>query len=154
MKKVLGVVVLLAAILGGNSQAHAGFGPRLFTDQTRYAESEKIAIVLSNEGVASITFDSTWVIERVGMGPVATLEWDESKTTLPGGQTRTWIWDQSADVSMPEFPGVGPGSYRAIVGTSRGPFHADFEIGQYFTLGFSHSTELSFVVWANQSDLV
>jgi hypothetical protein len=86
--------------------------------------------------------------------------WPEAERTVAAGETRIWAWDQLAGGCYGACQNVAAGNQteagRYVVTTKAGgeAVSDNFDIGQYFTLGFDNEPDLTFVVFvANQADV-
>ena len=158
MKKILIVLALLVTTVP--SVAASPAPPPVFdTDSTRYRTGEIVTITLENHTRANLTMENPWVIENARTGDTESIYiWPDDQLVVRAGESRTWAWEQNAGGCYGQCENVhygdpvGPGRYTAIARTSAGEFRAGFQVGEYFTLGFTSRPNIDFVVYVNRPD--
>jgi hypothetical protein len=161
MRKLTTSLIVLALLL---PVAAASGGPRAGrvadTDKRRYLDGEIVTITLRNTTNTPLTMGDTWHITDLRDDQEQSQYiWPEDERTLQPGDERVWMWEQNQGCygicqNVKYGEPSGPGSYQVEIPTEVGPIALQFDIGQYFTLGFRSDESLSFVVWVNTPDEV
>ena len=129
------------------------------SDERRYREEQPVVISVENNALENVTMAKTWTIVDTRTGETeARYEWSDADTTLRPGDRRAWTWNQRTGchgqcAQGPSAP-VGPGRYQLKIETSYGTHHVDFQIGEYFTIGFEGLDEADFIVYVSTADEV
>jgi hypothetical protein len=150
MASVLGVLL----VAGGIASA-GGERPDFDTDKDRYRHREMVVTKLHNDTDRTLRLTSEWSIREKG-GPVrARMYWGEPLDEVAPGETRRWRWPQDFnDCGRPQGActdvggNVPPGRYEVQAELDGEKITRRFDIGRYFTLGFSRSSD-EFILWAN-----
>lgn len=129
--------------------------PSFHTDRARYQPDSVVTVTLVNDSRPELTMENPWVIrDRRSDDVVAYYNWPESDLTVAYSESRVWEWDGTAGChgvcEEPSGEPVGPGTYLAAAATSIGNVTAPFQIGEFFTLGFTSRPALEFVVYVNR----
>lgn len=158
MKKLLVVLTLLAPTVPPVA-ASPPPAPTFDTDSARYRSGEMVTITLENHTRADLTMENPWVIENSRTADTESIYvWAEDQLVVHPGETRTWAWEQDEGGCYGQCENVHygepvrPGRYAAIAQTSAGELRAGFQIGEYFTLGFTSRPNIEFVVYVNRPD--
>ncbi len=162
MKKLTVALALLVVVaLGGVAPASPGGEVRFETDRERYREGVIVTVTLDNETGEDVTMENPWVIENVRTGDTESIYmWPENELIVGPGEQRVWRWEQNDGGCYGECRNVqygdpvGPGRYVAVAQTSEGELRATFDIGEFFTLGFTSRPNAKFVVFVTTPDEV
>ena len=153
------IALVVVVVMGVPSAAASPAPPPGFhADRARYVTGGVVTATLANDSRPELTMENPWVVRnRRTDQVVAFYNWSESDRVVPYGETRVWQWDGTGGChGVCDEPGsgepVGPGSYVAAAMTSLGNVRDRFEIGEFFTLGFTSRPALEFVVYVNRPD--
>lgn len=158
MKKLLVVCALVVATIPPAFASPAP-PPGFDSDRLRYRAGKIVTITLENHTRADLTMENPWVIQNRLTGETESIyNWPDDQVVVAPQDTRVWEWEQNdggcygvcENVHYGEP--VGPGTYVAVANTSAGELRARFEIGEYFTLGFTSRPRAKFVVYVNRAD--
>jgi len=114
---------------------------------------DPVPIRLVNTGTTTITMDPTWDLEWLTGEGSAFYQWPEDELTLAPGESREWTWDQRVNACYGECQNVRPGDpaeagrYRVTTTLDGMDVATEFNLGQYFTLGFDQREKIEFVVF-------
>lgn len=159
MRKIaLGLAVALLA-LAVPASAFPGGQVTFDTDRKRYLENTIVTLTLHNGTGEDITMENPWVIENRRTGDTESIYiWPEDQLVVAPGDDRVWRWEQNDGGCYGQCENVqygepvGAGRYLGIATTSVGDFGAPFDVGEYFTLGFTSRPNIEFVVYVNRPD--
>ncbi|MDP9066797.1 MAG: hypothetical protein M3N53_00425 [Actinomycetota bacterium] len=155
MKKLALCITLIASI-AAPAAAFPGGEVTFDTDFARYREGKIVTLTLHNGTGETITMENPWTIEDRRDGQTESVyTWPDEELVLAPGDDRVWRWEQNGGScygqcqSVQYGEPVGPGRYIGIASTSAGDFAAPFEIGEFFTLGFTSRPDTKFIVYVN-----
>lgn len=158
MKKLSLLCALLFVIAGSPVSAVAPADPELTTDKKRYREKAPVTVTLKNQAEYELAFESPWKIKDSKGNTVSNMYWSQGESPLAQGESLSWVWDQTpndcgSDGACTDVGGwVRPGTYTAIVETQDGTVQTQFQIGEYFTVGFESRPKLRFGVFVARRD--
>ncbi len=155
MKKIglcLAVIVLLAV----PAAAFPGGEVTFDTQFSRYREGKIVTLTLHNGTGEAITMENPWVIEDRRDGHTESVYiWPDDQLVVAPGEERVWRWEQDGGgcyghcENVQYGDPVGPGRYLGIARTSAGDLAAPYEIGEFFTIGFTSRPQAKFIVYVN-----
>lgn len=155
MKKVLLALCMVASGAVPVS-AFPGGEVTFDSDRERYRDGVLVTLTLHNGTGESLTMENPWVIENRHTGDTESVYiWPDEELVLGPGEDRVWRWEQNDGGCHGQCENVqygdpvGPGKYLAIAHTTAGEFAAPFDIGEFFTLGFTSRPNIDFVVYVN-----
>ena len=158
MNKLLVAFALIVSALPSAS-AFPGGEVRFDANRPRYRPGAIVTITLDNATGEAVTMENPWVIEDRRTGETESIYvWPEEQLTVGPDEVRVWEWEQNDGGCYGECENVqygdpvGPGTYVAVARTSAGEVRAPFEIGEYFTIGFTSRPRAKFVVYVNRAD--
>ena len=158
MKRLSLLCVLLLVFAASPVGAIAPADPQLTTDKKRYRPQQHVTITLTNQADYELSFETPWRIENAKGETVSRFHFSEGESPMEPGESIVWVWDQSpnecgSDGACTNIGGyVPPGSYSAVVDTQDGTVRAQFQIGEYFTIGFESRPSLRFGVFVARAD--
>ncbi|MEA2432641.1 MAG: hypothetical protein QOG54_98 [Actinomycetota bacterium] len=161
MRKLIAPFIVLALLL---PLAAFGAPPRTGqlagTDKRRYLDGEIVTITLTNSTNTPLVMGDTWHITDLRDDQEQSqYVWPEDERTVDPGEQRVWRWEQNQGCygicqNVKYGEPSGPGHYQVVIPTEVGPLAIQFDIGQYFTIGFDSEPGTTFVVWVNTPDEV
>lgn len=158
MKRYL--ILLLCLGLLSPSVASASRGLELTIDRDRNVVGQVVALQIRNYEQTPIQLTGAWTITDVRSGrEVSRYDFSDEEKELGPGELVEWNWPQDDACygicrNVRAGEPVGPGVYQAAVETSLGEVTDRFQIGQYFTLGFTSRPQAKFVVYVDTPDEV
>ena len=114
---------------------------------------EEVPIRLVNKGTTTITMGKTWDLSWLGGEGGAFYQWPDDQLSLAPGESRVWEWDQRVNACYGECqnPRAGDpaeaGRYEVTTTVDGMETSVEFNLGQYFTLGFRQREHLEFTVF-------
>lgn len=155
----LATLTALALLVPGGAFASSG-GIEQSASQGRNVVGRVIRLTLQNLEGEEVTLGSAWTIADVRTGEqVSRYDFSPEQQSLGPGEMIQWDWPQDDACygiceNVREGEPVGPGIYEASVESSLGTSKVRFQIGQYFTVGFTSRPQAKFVVYVNTPDEV
>jgi len=160
MKRLVLALTLVAA-LAVPASAFPGGEVIFDTDRARYRGGVVVTLTLHNGTGEDITMENPWVIENRRTGDTESIYvWPDDQLVVRPGEDRVWRWEQNDGgcygqcENVQYGPPVGAGKYVGIANTTGTDYAAPFDIGEYFTLGFTSRPNIAFVVYVNTPDEV
>ncbi|MFP5352117.1 MAG: hypothetical protein ACLGIB_06105 [Actinomycetota bacterium] len=160
MKRVFALVLACLVLLLPSASTAAGRGVEQWTSHHRNVVGKVVRIMLQNYEQNAVTLESAWTITNVRSGElVSRYDFSQPEQSLGPGETIQWDWPQDDACygicrNVREGQPVGSGIYEASVETSLGTSKVRFQIGRYFTIGFTSRPEAKFIVYVNTPDEV
>lgn len=160
MKTSLLALLLVAATLSGASASPLP-DPELYVAHERNVLGKITTLTLTNEGTADLELTSPWVIRDVRTDEqVSQYDLSDEELVLGPGEQIVWDWMQDDACygicrNVRAGEPVGAGLYESTVETPySGRLRVRFQIGQYFTVGFTSRPQAKFIVYVNTPDEV
>lgn len=160
MKKLLLALCLLAPVVVPSSAFSTG-KVTFDTDRARYRDGTIVTVTLYNGSGRSITMENPWVIANRRTGDTESVYmWPDDQLLVAPGDERVWRWEQNDGGCYGQCDNVhygdpvGAGRYVAAASTTDARYKAAFDIGEYFTIGFTSRAEAKFIVYVNTPEEV
>ena len=160
MKKLALALALIASLFVPASASAAG-EVTFDTEYTRYREGVIVTLTFHNGSDANVTMENPWVIENRRTGDTESIYvWPDDQLVVKPGEDRVWRWEQNDGGCYGQCENVqygdpvGPGRYLGIARTTGTDYGAPFDIGEFFTLGFTSRPNIEFVTYVNTPEEV
>lgn len=114
---------------------------------------EPAPIRLVNKGTTTITMGKTWDLQWLNGEGTAFYQWADDELVLAPGESRVWDWDQRVNACYGECQNVRAGDpaeagrYEVTTTVDGVEETVQFNLGQFFTLGFRTREHLEFTVF-------
>lgn len=155
---------LLALLLVAGSVAGAAASPRPNAEldvRQRNVLGNITTLTLTNSGDATLELTGSWVIlDARADEQVSRYDFSDEELGLEPGEQIVWEWMQDDACygicrNVRAGEPVGAGVYESYVETGEGyRERVRFQLGRYFTLGFTSRPQAKFVVYVNTPDEV
>ena len=160
MKRTSIALLTALSLLAPMGASASSGGVEQTTSHHRNVVGKVIQITLQNYEQTEITLSRPWTITNARSGEqVSHYDFSDEELTLGPGETLEWDWMQDDACygicrNVRAGEPVGPGIYEASVETSLGTSTRRFQIGRYFTIGFTSRPQAKFIVYVNTPDEV
>ena len=152
MRRTLGIIVLF--VLAVSTAAPAAPLPMSEFKARRFNVLEDpVPIRLVNKGATTITMGKTWDLTYLDGDGTAFYQWPDEQVHIAPGESRIWMWDQRVNACYGECQNVREGDpaeagrYEVTTTVDGVEKTIEFNLGQYFTLGFRNREHLEFTVF-------
>jgi hypothetical protein len=160
MKKAALALVLITSLVLP-APASAGGEVTFDTNRARYRDGVVVTLTFHNGTRADVTMENPWVIENRRTGDTESIYiWPDDQLVVGPGEDRVWRWEQNDGGCYGQCENiqygdpVGAGKYLGIARTTRSDYGAPFDIGEFFTLGFTSRPHIDFVTYVNTPEEV